>query len=89
MPGPDPRRPLLFAGVGLLIVGGLLLAGSLVVPALRDFVPWFALAGTLAVLLYFIVRRAATAPELDRRDKTLFPHSTMLDDGVDRDTRRD
>ncbi|HUR90215.1 MAG TPA: hypothetical protein VMZ74_14090 [Ramlibacter sp.] len=69
-------------------MGALLFAGSFYAPALRSLVTWFALAGTVVVLLYFVVRRAATAPELDKRDATLFPQSTMMDD-LDRKEKGD
>lgn len=85
----DPKRPLLLGGLALLAAAALVLAGSYFAPWLREFVAWFALSGTVVILLFFVVRRAATAPEVDRRDQALFAQSTMLDDSVERDARRD
>jgi hypothetical protein len=81
----DPRRPLLIGGIALLLVAALLFAASFAVPALRDFVTWLALAGSLVLLVYFVVRRAANAPDSDRRGTTVFAPSTMLDDSMNRD----
>lgn len=78
--GKDPRRPLLISGLALLATAIVLYAASFSVPWLYDWVTWFALAATLVLVVYFVVRRAATAPDTDKHGSTLFQQSTMMGD---------
>jgi hypothetical protein len=86
-PRKDPKRPLLIGGVALLVLAALMFAASFAMPVLRDVVTWLALAGSLVLLVYFVVRRAANAPDSDRHGSTMFQPSTMLDDSMNRDKR--
>ena len=82
---PDPRRPLLIGGMLLMAVGAALELWSRSRPAgglLDELGPWVVLVGSMTTLLYFVVRRAAKAPEVDRdkRESVLFDQSTQMED---------
>ena len=80
---PDPKRPLLIAGVALVAIGAGLEIASRTQPAggwLDLLAPWIMLAGSVLTLLYFVVRRAATSrePDRDKRESMLFGQSTTM-----------
>jgi hypothetical protein len=64
----DPRRPLLIGGIALIAACAVLYALGML-PAVR---PWLLLAGGLAVVLYFILARAARRPVGRHADSMLF-----------------
>ena len=87
---PDPKRPLLIGGVVLMAVGAGLEVGSRYQPpgGLLDTVsPWVVLAGSILTVFYFVVRRAASAPQPDRRESVVFDDSTQMDDPTRGDRR--
>jgi len=90
----DPKRPLLIGGVVLMGLGGALEVGARYGGAaagpLDAVAPWIVLVGSLLTLLYFVVRRAAKPPPVEKRESVLFDESTQIDpasrlDAADRD----
>lgn len=70
----NPRLPLLVAAVCLLGASAVsALAG------LRTLSPWFLLAGALLLLLWFVVRRAASTPVGPKEESMLFGQSTSME----------
>lgn len=73
-------------GAGLEIASRARPAGGL----LDQVAPWIVLAGSIMTVFYFVVRRAAKAPEPDARESVMFDESTQLGeplDGPDRGRR--
>ena len=85
-----PRRALVFTGIGFLCAGLLCYAAGRYLAASADVaqrtlgqgllvpVPWLFLGGTVTVLLFLVVRRAAQPPVMKDRESMLFGESTTL-----------
>lgn len=91
-PPPDPRRPVLVAGLGLLGLSAAVFLTCLMMdspdyPALAPIAGtlravglWLLLAGALLILLWLVVYRLARLPVTRRSESTLFSESTQLGD---------
>jgi hypothetical protein len=73
----NPRRPVLLLGACLLGI-----SAALFFSPLQSVSPWFLLAGTLLVLLWFVLDKLAATPVATRRlpESTLFRQTTVMDE---------